>query len=319
MRPVVPWIPRVLWAGALGLAVWVGTTAQGPPGFDPCSGTPGVTSICGVSGPNVCGEGTLDVETRTTGIDLDPDGYVVNVRAVNTGPFDVDRPMGLNDLERFQVDRAGIYRVELTDVAGHCALTGRNPQNLLVTPDQARPGAPPRALFDIDCGIDVGHGGGQLAATLTWDSTADLDLHLLRGAQTQPQLSDGSAAETDDCHWRNCLGTPDWGPAGAPGDPRLDTDDTDGFGPEVITVDGVEIDQEYFVWVHAWLGSGNATVRIDFGAGTTTCGPHALADDEARLFATIDPDGNGVQCAGGGAGALAPATIRDRGARTAKP
>ena len=72
---------------------------------------------------------------------------------------------------------------------------------------------------------------------LTWDtgpSNSDIDLHLVR-----PGGSVSSA--TTDCYYGNC--TPfdpalDWGVAGATGNPLLDVDNTDGYGPENITLSG---------------------------------------------------------------------------------
>lgn len=73
--------------------------------------------------------------------------------------------------------------------------------------------------------------GPEVTIQLTWGATGDLDLHLLRGDATY-------SSTPGDCHYANV--NPDWGASGAPNNPTLDRDDTDGFGPETITVNGLE-------------------------------------------------------------------------------
>lgn len=74
--------------------------------------------------------------------------------------------------------------------------------------------------------------GPEVTVSLTWGPSADLDLHLLRGADALFGSSPG------DCHYNNP--NPDWGVTGDVNDPALDIDVTDGFGPENISVNGLE-------------------------------------------------------------------------------
>ncbi len=103
----------------------------------------------------------------------------------------------------------------------------------------------------------VGHG---LRVEMTWDTDGnDVDLHVHDGAAT------AWFDATRDCYFRNRA--PAWDGAGTADDPRLDTDDTDGRGPENIRVDAPPTSQSYSVGAHYWAGSvaSNVTVRIYCG------------------------------------------------------
>ncbi len=66
---------------------------------------------------------------------------------------------------------------------------------------------------------------------LTWNTgpSSDMDLHLLRPG--------GSTNTGNDCYYANCQVTGlEWGVVGAAGDPILDVDDTEGYGPENIFI-----------------------------------------------------------------------------------
>jgi hypothetical protein len=61
---------------------------------------------------------------------------------------------------------------------------------------------------------------------LTWNATADMDLHFIRPEGVFWHL-------VDDCHWRNV--NPDWGEEGVVEDnPVYSGDDRDGYGPENV-------------------------------------------------------------------------------------
>jgi hypothetical protein len=100
-------------------------------------------------------------------------------------------------------------------------------------------------------------------AQLTWDTgpaNSDLDLHLVRPS--------GSTNTSNDCYYSNCtpFDTPlDWGVSGSAGDPQLDVDNTDGYGPENITLTGAETGT-YRVIVRNFNGvaSTRATVKVFF-------------------------------------------------------
>jgi hypothetical protein len=116
---------------------------------------------------------------------------------------------------------------------------------------------------------------------LTWYTPADpdrtdtigtnLDLHLVHPYASGPDIDgdgapDGWYDQPFDCFWFNP--SPNWGsfdPAVAD-DPHLSVDDTDGGGPEIITLRIPETDKTYRVGVAAYgdakLGVTFATVRI---------------------------------------------------------
>ncbi len=96
---------------------------------------------------------------------------------------------------------------------------------------------------------------------LTWNvDRADVDLHLTN--QTQ-----GGAFYTEpwDCFFANSQ--PDWGAlTSSADDPRLDIDDTEGYGPENINLDEPENGSQYHVYVHYYsddnMGATTARIRI---------------------------------------------------------
>ena len=103
-------------------------------------------------------------------------------------------------------------------------------------------------------------------AQLTWDtgpSSSDIDLHLVRPS--------GTMFSTNDCYYGNCKLsiTPtglEWGATGAAGNPSLDVDNTEGYGPENITlVSGAEAGN-YAVVIDNFDGvlATHATVKIYF-------------------------------------------------------
>jgi hypothetical protein len=105
----------------------------------------------------------------------------------------------------------------------------------------------------------------DLRVELFWDpgaasSTADVDLHLL-----YPTAPNWFSA-TLDCYFANCVfGSLAWPPAGAAGNPSLDVDDVNGYGPENINVNLPGL-VTYKIGVHYWddhgQGPTTATVRV---------------------------------------------------------
>jgi hypothetical protein len=102
-----------------------------------------------------------------------------------------------------------------------------------------------------------GHG---LRVEMTWDTDGnDIDLHVHNNLATR------WFEPVNDCYFRNRR--PSWDAPGTADDPALDTDDTDGRGPENIRVDAPPNTQEYSIGVHYWAGNipSNVTVRVYCG------------------------------------------------------
>jgi len=101
-------------------------------------------------------------------------------------------------------------------------------------------------------------GPSQFRVQLTWTSnpSSDLDLHLLRPA--------GIFGSGNDCYFGNCTGSTGltWGAS----NPKLDVDDTDGFGPENIYLASGAESGDYRIIIHDYDGTVGevATVRIYF-------------------------------------------------------
>jgi len=124
------------------------------------------------------------------------------------------------------------------------------------------------------------HGHGDFQATLTWDTTADLDLWV-----TDPY------GET--IRWSN--------PSSASGG-QLDRDDTDGFGPEnIFWPPGAAPEGDYLVQVHHWSGASPSgySVLVQVGvqsyafSGTiwdaelVTIGSFTLPDNPSMAAGTL--------------------------------
>ncbi len=112
-----------------------------------------------------------------------------------------------------------------------------------------------------------------LRVEMFWDTDrTDMDLHVL-----SPEAD--AWFTSLDCHFANCTSGLEWGEHTTDDDPRLDIDDTNGFGPENINIDVPE-PASYEIGVHAFQGRSQTnavTVRIYCGGSTTepkrTLGP----------------------------------------------
>lgn len=113
--------------------------------------------------------------------------------------------------------------------------------------------------------VSVNLTGCQASAVrvqLTWNTgpSSDIDLHLLRPGGTM-------FVDADDCYFGSCQGVAlEWGAAGAAGNPILDIDDTEGWGPENIFIASGAQPGEYRIIVDNWDGSlaTTATVKLFF-------------------------------------------------------
>jgi hypothetical protein len=172
-------------------------------------------------------------------------------------------------------------------------------------PDEPVPSSEPRTVFTpdlageftlrltvVDDDGDTGEcetlvrsiSGDGLRVEVSWDTNGtDMDTHLLH--PDAPAWFDS----TLDCYYANT--NPSWSGAGVDDDPRLDIDDTDGFGPENINIRRPAAGT-YRVGVHAFRGFGRVTVRIYCGGSTTTprqtFGPVAINDRSVWRVADVD-------------------------------
>ncbi len=87
--------------------------------------------------------GELVVTTTTSGIDLDPNGYDVQVEG---SAFNTTESIGISETIRFSLIADRTYTVTLSGVAANCGPEA-NPQVLTVVPDLAV-----TALFNVGCG-----------------------------------------------------------------------------------------------------------------------------------------------------------------------
>lgn len=174
------------------------------------------------------------------------------------------------------LDLAGEYLVEL-DVRDHTGALGCAPARLLI-----------QAHVDSDVHIQ-----------LVWntpgdperhnDHGTDLDLHFLHpdGTWNQAPL---------DCNWQNR--NPIWGdPLSATGNPSLDIDATQGWGPENVNLDGPEPGLPYHVGVNYFTDRGYgpsfATIRVFlFGELVEEVTSQALRRGEFWDALRVEPSGD---------------------------
>lgn len=130
---------------------------------------------------------------------------------------------------------------------------------------------------------------------LTWDTDGtDLDGHFVRPGGTYYQVP-------DDCCWFNM--NPDWdgsGGGGTAGDPSLDVDDTNGYGPEYTALVEPPYDGSYEYIVHYFdycQATTTAEVRIWLNDvlvatyhHTFLCGSGAVTDPDVWECACIEWD-----------------------------
>jgi hypothetical protein len=213
---------------------------------DDCDGLADEDGVCPTSPPVVSCPGDMSADVLSTvslsGGGSDPDGGTVSyewtVTSAPTGSSSTpSSPTSAST--NFFLDASGGFTLQLcvTDDEGERACCSTN-----ITSN------PPGAIH-----IEV-----------SWDTEyGDVDAHLLNVTRTAP---DGWFT-ADDCYFANTA--PDWGPAGADANPTLDIDDTDGYGPENITIDTNPASGTYSAGVHYFcshsIGSGAAP-----GDGPTT-------------------------------------------------
>jgi hypothetical protein len=161
----------------------------------------------------------------------------------------------------FEVNVAGVYNLELEviDAVGEKSCEPATAQVIVASYDAIHI----EVLWDTPADPDQSNQGPEAGA--------DLDLHFTHEYATGPDLDgdgqpDGWFDNPFDCFWFNP--NPNWGSfdPSIDDDPSLDLDDTDGAGPESLSLQIPEDGQSYKVGVHYWhdhgYGDSYATVRI---------------------------------------------------------
>jgi hypothetical protein len=127
--------------------------------------------------------------------------------------------------------------------------------------------------------------GQDLWIEMFWShNDDDMDLHVVR--------DDGALwNNTDDCHFANCDSAPypNWGAAGAVGNPRLDLDDIPGKGPENINIDDPGDDtytvvvHDYALSGHTYSGDNDVTVNIYIGGVLEWSGTKTISGEDKEI------------------------------------
>jgi hypothetical protein len=127
--------------------------------------------------------------------------------------------------------------------------------------------------------------------------SSDVDFHLLHPMATR-WFDDAL-----DCYYSTCIGDGlSWFEAGRDDDPRLDLDQTDGFGPENINID-VPATATYRVGAHFFsddgMGPAEVYVNVYCGVGSSapiaSFGPVTLRNDQFWKVADVAVGGGGCR------------------------
>jgi Tol biopolymer transport system component len=118
---------------------------------------------CGDDGTGIVLD-DLVVTTATTGLDIDPNGYLVVVEGLGTRPIAPSGAIAFEDVPH------GPYTVELTGVAANCTVAGQNPRTVTAGSPQALDGR-----FEVTCVGNV----GAITVTVSSSGTAVPDTYTL--------------------------------------------------------------------------------------------------------------------------------------------
>jgi Tol biopolymer transport system component len=117
-------------------------------------------TACG-NGPSEPARGELELAVMTTGVDLDPDGYLVVLDENAPQRIAPNQTFTLSDL------MVGTHQVEVSDIASNCTLAGDNPRTLTVVGGRAT-----QVPMEVACSALP----GSLRVTVTssgWDVDPD--------------------------------------------------------------------------------------------------------------------------------------------------
>lgn len=138
---------------------------------------------CGETIINVASDGRIDVAVRTTGTDLDTDGFSVTV---DGGTARFVAPGGSVVLDGLA---EGSHSVRLSGLAENCLVSGANPRSVVVGPDGHA-----SVAFEVICARAT-TGGFKIQVTTVGDST-DPDGYDLSVAGGETRTIEPIATET---------------------------------------------------------------------------------------------------------------------------
>lgn len=101
--------------------------------------------------------GSVEVTTSSTGTDVDPDGYTLNVEGEVPVAIGINQTLTVDDVS------AGDRTVELTDLTSNCSVAGENPRTVTVSE-----GGTVSTTFDVTC-------VAQLSNQIVFDTNRDGD------------------------------------------------------------------------------------------------------------------------------------------------
>jgi Tol biopolymer transport system component len=128
--------------------------------------------------------GIVEVKSATTGLDLDPDGYTVQLDG------GTPQAVGPSGTVRFIGVSGGDHQLSLGGVAGNCPVAGSNPRTVTVTTGVARRDTA-RTTFSVTCGAATGR-IEVTAATTGLDLDPDGYTVQVDGGSPQPLAVNGT-------------------------------------------------------------------------------------------------------------------------------
>jgi hypothetical protein len=128
--------------------------------------------------------GTLEIRTSTTGVEMDADGYAVQVDGGTAQAIGVAATIQSTEVA------PGVHAVQLTGMAANCALAGENPRTATVAAGET-------ATVSLEITCSASTGGLQVTAT-TSGSSPDADGYSVTVDGTERGAMGASAAVTVD-------------------------------------------------------------------------------------------------------------------------
>jgi hypothetical protein len=201
--------------------------------------------------------GTLEITTSTTGVEMDPDGYTVRVDAGDPQTIGVAGTIQLTDLT------SGNHTVQLDGLAGNCTVAGENPRTISITAGETT-----SLTLEVSCQATT---GGLQVSTSTTGQSIDADGYTVLVDGTDRGVIAASSAITLD---GVPAGDHEVGLSGIAVNCQVS-----GANPQTVTVSGGASAAVAFTVTCVEVPGGNGTLRIT----TATSGP--------------DPDPNGYDVA----------------------